>query len=144
MYLVDTSVWIRCLEPDNPLGAECVRAIQSLKASGEELWSCAQILIELWAVCSRPIEANGLALSSDEIDRIVADMIVIAPHLDEPTDIGRRWRSFAKRYAPIGKPCHDLRLVALAHAYGVDRILTCNTGDFKRFAEVEALHPQQV
>ncbi|MBI5707793.1 MAG: PIN domain-containing protein [Armatimonadetes bacterium] len=144
MFLVDTSVWVRCLEKDNPLGVDCVRAIKKLKASGEELWTCAQVVIELWAVCSRPREANGLGFDAETIDKIVTDILLIAPHLDEPVDIGPRWRRFAVRYAPSGKPCHDLRLVTLADAYGIDRILTCNASDLKRFTEIKAVHPSEV
>jgi predicted nucleic acid-binding protein len=40
-----------------------------------------------------------------------------------------------------GVQVHDARIVAAMHVHGVKRIITFNTRDFARFADIEAVHP---
>jgi predicted nucleic acid-binding protein len=41
-----------------------------------------------------------------------------------------------------GKPTHDVRLVALMKAHSLERLLTLNPADFKRF-DIEIVTPTQ-
>ncbi|HSI73604.1 MAG TPA: PIN domain-containing protein [Fimbriimonas sp.] len=143
MTLVDTNVWIRLAQADSPHRSISESALQHLRQV-DELCVCAQVIIEFWAVASRPITSNGLGLSIGECDALVQGMLQICRMLHEPTDMSDRWLTFARKYGPVGKPCHDLRLVVLAEAHGVQRILSFNRADFARFGEVQAIDPSQV
>jgi predicted nucleic acid-binding protein len=43
-----------------------------------------------------------------------------------------------------GAQVHDARLAAVMTASGITRIVTFNVRDFSRFAEIEAVHPEQI
>jgi predicted nucleic acid-binding protein len=47
-------------------------------------------------------------------------------------------------YRVSGKNAHDARSVAVMVVNRIDKILTFDTGDFTRFSEIRALHPQSV
>jgi predicted nucleic acid-binding protein len=99
------------------------------------------VLIEFWVVATRPIEVNGLGMTAEATDEAITDILTISAVADEPNDMATRWREMAVRYGPKGKICHDLRIVALASAHGIDEILTLNQGDLGRFAEVRSVGP---
>lgn len=43
-----------------------------------------------------------------------------------------------------GVQVHDARLAAMMTTNGITQIVTFNTTDFIRFAEIEAIHPSQI
>ena len=43
-----------------------------------------------------------------------------------------------------GVQVHDARLAAVMKAHGIARIVTFNASDFDRFADIEALHPDEI
>jgi len=47
-------------------------------------------------------------------------------------------------YQVRGAKVHDARLVAAMLAHGLTHILTFNNRDFARYAEVTAVHPQEL
>lgn len=143
MVLVDTSIWVRYLQTDSPLKLACMRAIEDCRSSGQTLCICAQVVIEFWAVASRPLQSNGLGMSAADVDSAVEDLLGLCQLLEEPSNMAARWRALARKYGPVGKPCHDLRLVALAEAHGIKKVLTLNALDFARFKEIEAVSPVQ-
>ncbi|MGB0560278.1 MAG: hypothetical protein ACPGVO_00545 [Spirulinaceae cyanobacterium] len=49
-----------------------------------------------------------------------------------------------KQYGISGKRSHDIRLVAVMLAAGVERVLTLNPQDFRGLPEIEAVHPLEV
>jgi predicted nucleic acid-binding protein len=66
------------------------------------------------------------------------------PILTETPEIQGQWEQLVSRHEVCGKKAHDARLVALMLVHGVDRILTFNVGDFRRFGEIRAIHPAEV
>ena len=60
---------------------------------------------------------------------------------DEPSDLFRRWRQLVEKYKVKGKQVHDARLVAIMIEGGVDRILTFNVDDFRRYPDITAVSP---
>lgn len=43
-----------------------------------------------------------------------------------------------------GVQVHDAHLVAIMLAYGLTKILTLNQPDFLRYADIQAVHPNQL
>jgi len=143
-YLVDTDVLLRYCDQDDGEHAVCVSAIRSLVAQGENVCLCAQVLIEHWAVATRPASVNGLGLDPDEADRQLAAATLALPCLPEPPDMAERWRKVARDNAVRGKQAHDARIVALMHSHGISHILTLNTDDFARYQGVTPVSPAEV
>ena len=52
------------------------------------------------------------------------------------------WRKLLVQHEVKGIQVHDARLVAGMKIHGIDRILTYNQGDFKRYAGITAIHPK--
>jgi len=44
----------------------------------------------------------------------------------------------------VGRAVHDAQIVASMVVHAITHILTLNVGDFVRYAEVTAVHPQDV
>lgn len=137
--LIDTSALLRTLQPGH-LQRELVRsAIKILTAQGRDLHIVPQNLIELWVVATRPVEQNGLGLTSAgvaiELTRIKS-MFELLP--DTPA-IYTVWESLVIQHQVYGKTAHDARLVAAMHVHGLTAILTYDQAGFSRYPGIEVV-----
>lgn len=143
-YLVDTNVLLRSVEENHPLNDVAIEAVQTLLAQGEELCIMPQNLIEFWAVATRPASVNGLGLSPAqaivELSELKA-IFILQP--DAPAMLAE-WERLVVKYQVMGKQAHDTRLVAAMIAHQITHLLTFNTADFKRFAEITAIDPHSL
>lgn len=57
--LLDTNILTAYLTPNHPSHQFVIDEILALRHRGYQLWVAPQCLYELWAVLTRPIEANG-------------------------------------------------------------------------------------
>lgn len=64
-YLLDTNILLRTISPNDPMHIETVAAIDILNAGREQVVIAPQNLIELWNVCTRPAEKNGLGFTPE-------------------------------------------------------------------------------
>ena len=140
-YLVDTNVLLRWSQADSPDCSVCTQAVDGLLDNGNDLCICAQVLIEFWAVSTRPMSANGLGLTAKQISEQMANLREMFTILPEPSNIADRWQMVAENHAVLGKQAHDARVAALMLAHGVTHILTFNTGDFTRYQGITAVSP---
>lgn len=143
-FLVDTNILLRTADPNHPMYADAVNATISLRDGEHQLCIIPQILIEFWNVYTRPVDSNGLGHSPDEaaaeINRLKG-LFILLP--DKPT-IHSEWERLVLTYQVRGAKVHDARLVAAMLAHGLTHILTFNNRDFARYAEVTAVHPQEL
>lgn len=58
-YLPDTNVVLRLVNKKDPLHQIVQQAIEKLGQSGEDIVIVPQVLVEFWAVATRPITSNG-------------------------------------------------------------------------------------
>lgn len=143
-YLVDTNVllrWSQADSPDNPL---CTEAVDKLLEAGHDPCICAQVLIEFWAVATRPIDVNGLGLTPAVIREQAADLREMFTCLPEPADMADRWQQVADAYSVQGKQAHDARLAVLMLAHGVTHLLTPNPSDFARYQGIVTVTPGEI
>ncbi len=143
-YLVDSNILVRLRDLDSPERAVCEQVVQLSLQQGVRLYLCAQSLIEFWAVSTRPREANGLGLDTQQVFVGVTTIVRTLPLLPEPADIAGQWLHLVRQYAVKGKEVHDARLVAFAVAHQIRDILTLNPDDFTRYREVTAWTPEQL
>jgi len=143
-YLVDTNILLRLVQQNSPMHSDTQRAILMLKRQGELLYIIPQNLIEFWAVATRPINSNGLGLSTaqalEETDKLKKIFIL---HLDTPAIFGE-WESLIVKYQVMGKQVHDARLVAAMITHQITHLLTFNIDDFKRFPEIVVIDPRSI
>lgn len=143
--LVDSNTSLRILQTDHPQHRIAIDAVRILARRGEELCVAPQNLVEIWAVATRPVTTqNGLGLSTEEaVDalRFIKDAFKMLPDTEE---LYRTWETLVIRYRVSGKATHDARIVAAMTEHGQKSILTFDTGDFKRYADIEPVHPADV
>jgi predicted nucleic acid-binding protein len=142
--LVDTNVLVRLAVPADPRHLGARRAVETLTEQG--LYVGSQNFIELWNVATRPLESNGLGQTTEVADQLLRRFEQAFSRLPEPAEVYDRWRELVVRFNVSGVKVHDARLVALMLANGIDRILTFNTEDFRRYEAlgISAVNPQEI
>ncbi|HEY9768512.1 MAG: PIN domain-containing protein [Pleurocapsa sp. SU_5_0] len=144
-YLLDTNILLRTISPNDPMHIETVAAIDILNAGREQVIIAPQNLIELWNVCTRPAERNGLGFTPErtraEVDRLKRLFIFIP---DTPA-IFPEWERLVTTYEVKGTKVHDTRLVAFMLVHRLSQILTFNVKDFRRFSpEITPVSPKEI
>lgn len=144
-YLLDTNILIRTISPNDPMHIETIAAIDILNASREQVIIAPQNLIELWNVCTRPAERNGLgftpARTKAEVDRLKRLFIFIP----DTKAIFPEWERLVTTYEVKGTKVHDTRLVAFMLVHRLSQILTFNVKDFRRFSpEITPVSPKEI
>ncbi len=143
--LLDTNVLIRALVADDPEHPQVRVALLQCLLNGVPMVICSQNLFELWAVLTRPVDANGYGLSTAEVAQKVHQILESFPLLTEPSSLVRTWVDLCLQYDVKGKQVHDARLVALMKAVGIRQLLTLDKEGFERFqAEIICLHPSEI
>jgi predicted nucleic acid-binding protein len=140
-WLLDTNLLLRLADAQSPEHDVAEAAIEQLIAREETVFITFQVLVEFWAVATRPEEANGLgwpAAATSEAIRWLRDQF---PMLNETPDVLDRWLELAGQFQVSGKHTHDARLAALHLVHGIGHLLTFNTSDFPRAWGVEAMSP---
>jgi predicted nucleic acid-binding protein len=140
-WLLDTNVLLRLADTQSPDHAVAEAAVGRLLAGGESVFIGAQVLVEFWAVATRPESANGLGWPTSTTAEAIRALRDLFPLLNETPDVLDRWFELAGQFHVAGKHTHDARLAALLLVHGVRRLLTFNTTDFPPAWGVEATHP---
>lgn len=142
--LIDTSTLLRTLQPKHSQYETATRALGLLPTQGRELHIVPQNLVELWVVATRPVDQNGLGLSSaaaaEELKRIKG-MFGLLP---ETPALYQAWESLVIEHNVSGKPAHDARLVAAMKVHGLGAILTFDRTGFSRYPGIDVVHPLDV
>ena len=93
-----------------------------------------QIVREYFAVATRPVQANGLGLPSENavanIEQFLEDMEL----LDETLPTTSRLLDLLIQRPATGKQVHDANIVAVAVTHKASTIVTDNIAHFLRFA----------
>jgi predicted nucleic acid-binding protein len=142
-FLIDTNVLLRLADDRSPEHSVAEMAVEHLLASNISLFISAQVLVEFWAVATRPDSVNGLGWSTATAAEAIRALRDQFPLLAETPDVLDRWFDLVERCQVAGKRAHDARLAALVMAHGIQRLLTFNTADFPQNWGVEAAHPKQ-
>ena len=142
-WLLDTNILLRMSNRDDPYQSSIDRVLRFLVARGARLCVTSQILGEFWNVSTRPRERNGLGLSIldtlELIERIERDFEL----LPDSRAVRDRWRTLLVLHQVQGAQVHDARLAASMYVHGIDRILTINVRDLKRFPGLRAVSPSE-
>jgi predicted nucleic acid-binding protein len=143
-YLIDTNLLLRSIQSGHSMHAEADAALNILLSGDDEVFIAPQNLIEFWNVCTRPSAKNGLGMTIEQAQMELTRMENIFSVLPDTADIYERWRELVLKYGVMGVNVHDARLVAVMLVHQLTHILTFNTADFRRFAEITVVHPSQI
>lgn len=144
LWLADSNVLIRWVQPADPSYTIVRSAIQKLKQSDAVACYLSQNLGEFWNAMTRPVDRNGYGLSPIEADVRAVAIERYFELLPDSPPIHSAWRHILVDYGVSGVQVHDARLVAAMRVHGVGKILTFNTGDFARYDRIQAFHPSQM
>jgi predicted nucleic acid-binding protein len=119
---------------DSTKSCERAESVESLAAQQEELFTTTQNVAEFWNVATRPIGDNGLELPVATVANLLENVIEpICAMLVEPESVYGELKRLGVKYEFRGKQVHDARLVALMVCWGVEKVLTLNERDFRRY-----------
>jgi len=142
--LIDTNVLLRSVQPNHPMHATAVRALETLMKRQETLVVAFQNVAEFWNAATRPAVNNGLGFTIEEAQHELAKIEELFTLLSESAASYVTWKTLLIENRVSGVQVHDARLVAVMKTYGVARIVTFNVTDFARFSEIEAIHPDNI
>jgi predicted nucleic acid-binding protein len=133
-YLLDTGVLLRLVNVEDAQHEIVAQAIKKLAGHHSRLVTTNQNIAEFWNVLTRPINDNGLGLSSEVAAYSIRTAIepsctVLREHSGHYSHLKRLLTS----YSVVGKQVHDARLVAAMLTWKVQCILTLNEKHFRRF-----------
>jgi predicted nucleic acid-binding protein len=143
LYLVDTNILIRWVQPGVPDFELVRRAIQRLEDSNDIPCYTSQNLGEFWNVLTRPANRNGYGLALDGVLPRTQEVEARFRLLPDDLQIHLEWRRLLVDCRISGVQVHDARLAAAMHVHAVNRILTFNAKDFARFTDIEAISPAE-
>ena len=138
MILLDTNLLGRMTDSTDPQCATTRRAVHRLFAQQEHLIIVLQNLIEFWAVATRkigvpPAGQNGLGMTCEQASAWLRFFLRRFTLLPDRQELVTHWHLLVKTHAIKGLKSYDARLAAAMQTYGITRLLTFNTSDFKVF-----------
>jgi len=143
-YLIDSNVLLRSLHTGSEQRRQAMRAVIHLLTEGDTVCITPQVMIEFWAVATRPPAVNGFGLAPSftafQLGRWMNRFVM----LEDNRDVFSNWLVLVKKYEIKGKKTHDARLAAVMLSYGVENMLTFNVSDFAQYSEIKAVHPAEV
>jgi predicted nucleic acid-binding protein len=144
-YLVDANILLRASQPHHPLYNDAVNAVEALLDAEADVYLIPQILYEFWAVATRPATARGgLGFTPVEAQTAVGEFLSDLTLLRDRPELYDEWQSLVSTHGVSGMDSHDARIVAAMHLQGIDRILTFNVDDFRRYTTITAVAPQEI
>ncbi|MCS7065995.1 MAG: PIN domain-containing protein [Fimbriimonadales bacterium] len=143
--LVDTSILVALKGVDRTRLLESQRALQILDAQGVSLCICAQVIMEYWAVATRPVSARGgLGLTTSQADTDIQAFVDQFELLPDTESLLQVWRDIARNYSVSGRQAWDARIAALMQIHSVNTLLTYNHLDFQRYNFITPLTPGEI
>ncbi len=130
---LDTNVLLTATTPARALHRAARSVLDEWPGRGVRLCISGQVLREYLVVATRPPEVNGLGLEPEDALFNVARIRERVRLLAEGENSLRRLERIVRDHDCRGRQVHDAHIVATALAYNVARLVTENTGDFRRF-----------
>lgn len=151
-YLLDTNVVLRFSNPLDAQHSLAVHSVSRLALQGHQSVLTAQVLIEFWVVATRPTSVNGLGWSVEKANSTTAQLLSGFALLEDRPEVFSTWLELVTINNIKGKRSHDIRLIAIMLAHGVDHLLTFNPSDFAvtlacargSASNIAVIHPRTV
>ena len=145
--LVDTGILLRAFVKADP-NCEPIRvALLKLRRQNEELIVAFQNVAEFFNVSTRPFSSRGgYGLPVKMVQARVSFIERLCGRVSEDDQTYQQWKHLASKYDLAGVAVHDARLVAIMLTHGIQRVLTINDRDFRRYEPegISAITPQML
>ena len=142
--LLDTNIILRLSDQHSHQHSVIQKAIQVLIGQGANIVLAPQVLVEFWAVATRPIKDNGFGWDPVIVHKAITGLRSRFHVLPETPGLFQRWLDLVVQHKVCGKSIHDARIAAIALEHKTERLLTFNVQDFARFSGLTALSPAAV
>lgn len=143
-YLLDTNILLRSADDKSAQHLQAQEAVARLLGQADTCYLTPQVLIEFWAVATRPVSANGLgwdvAKTLAEIDQLLDQF----PLFKDTPDVFHHWLALVTSHTVVGKRVHDIRILAVMQTHGVSHLRTFNVDDFPKPPGITIVHPSEV
>ena len=128
--LVATNVLLEATDEGRRFHAQAQNLFRNASDDGVDLFLGTQVLREYLVVATRPIENNGLGMTTelalDNIKRFRKRVSLVA----ETLQAGELFVEWAGKYGIRGKRLHDLQILATASVAGMHALITANEKDY--------------
>ena len=131
--LVDTCVLLRAFDTMSPQYRDVRRCLRKLIDDNERIVIGVQNVAEFWNVCTRPLNQNGQGCDAARAAQRVRLIEQVCEVLAEDIRSFESWKQLCERHAVSGVAVHDARLISVMLTRQIDRILTLNERDFRRY-----------
>lgn len=137
---IDTNVLIYTKLSLSPFHQKAIEQLQTLEATGTQLWISRQTIREYLSALTRSndLSAPIPTASLVEDSRLFASQFSVA---EDNSDVTERLLTLIEQVSVGGKQIHDANIVATMQAYKIPSLLTHNTQDFNRFANLITVIP---
>jgi predicted nucleic acid-binding protein len=102
-WLLDTNVLLRLADAQSTEHTVAEAAIEHLIVGEESVFICTQVLVEFWAVATRPESASGLGWSTATTVEAIRAPRRQFPLLNEAPEVLDRWFDLVDRFQVAGK-----------------------------------------
>src|SRR5205814_2714519 len=100
--LADTNVLVRTIDRLHSHHSIALKALDSILRSGGHVYIAAQNLIEFWSVCTRPVNRNGLGLSTTETEKEMSQLEALMLLLPDVPAVFPEWRRLVTGHGVTG------------------------------------------
>jgi predicted nucleic acid-binding protein len=131
---IDTNTLVYANVLEAPFHDQALAAINTARESGRTLWLSRQVIREYMATLTRPQAFNALPKATvlAQVGQLMAQFEVA----DDTAAVTGQLLELMGNYPIGGKQVHDANIVATMLVYGIPCLLTHNTKDFGRFANI--------
>ena len=136
---VDTNVLLIATDESRSLHQEAMQLLAGSVTQYLSLATSGQVLREYLVVATRPVDVNGLGLSTEVAVANVNEFLDGFNMCDETVEVSSRLRQLALTHNLSGKRLHDANIVATMEVHGIRALVTENAGDFAPFEDVAIL-----
>lgn len=129
---LDTNILVYASQKQSPYHLRAVTWLQQARRDSLELWISRQMLREYLSAITRPQPDQAslpVAQAVADVESFERDFNVA----EDGPEVFNQLLGLVARFPTGGKQVHDANLVATMIVHGITRLLTFNTGDFRRF-----------
>jgi predicted nucleic acid-binding protein len=137
---LDTNILIRAADYSSKDYNTAKEVLSKLALSNYIITISPQVIYECWVVLTRPKDANGLGLNSDEAHGFINETLSYYNLIHDDEKLFATWLELVDKYKVIGVKAHDARIVAWMLNNNIETMITFNTKDFKEFP-IKVIHP---
>jgi len=130
--LVDTNVLLEATDEGRPLHEKAWALFQNAPEGGVDLFLGTQVVREYLVVATRPVENNGLGMSTEAALENIRRFRKRASLVAETLRAGEVFFEWVGRFGIRGKKLHDLQILATASVADMDALITANDQDFPK------------